>query len=111
MYNLIERSDNYSDTSESLWQFKRDEVPANNDDLTICNSQSFKYKTTLAGKAKYFASQKSSVKGMKIVVTLKYLTNFWRSLEMLLINFKDHLELNWIEHLSCQVLETLQNLR
>ena len=30
MYNLIEYSDNYSDTSGSLWQFKRDEVPANN---------------------------------------------------------------------------------
>ena len=44
MYNLIEYSDNYSDTSGSLRQFKRDEVPANNDDLTIDNSQSFKYK-------------------------------------------------------------------
>ena len=27
MYNLIEYSDNYSDTSGSLWQFKRDESP------------------------------------------------------------------------------------
>ena len=48
MYNLIEYSDNYSDTSGSLWQFKRDEVPANNnDDMTIDNSQSFKYKAAL----------------------------------------------------------------
>ena len=30
MYNLIEYNDNYSDTSESLWQFKRDESPATN---------------------------------------------------------------------------------
>ena len=30
MYNLIEYSDNYSDTSGSLWQFKRDEQPINN---------------------------------------------------------------------------------
>ena len=37
MYNLIEYSDNYSDTSGSLWQFKTDEVPANNADLTINN--------------------------------------------------------------------------
>ena len=37
MYNLIEYSDNYSDTSTLLWQFKRDEVPANNADLTINN--------------------------------------------------------------------------
>ena len=35
IYNLIEYSDNYSDTSGSLWQFKRHEVPNNNADLTI----------------------------------------------------------------------------
>ena len=39
MYNLIEHSDNYSDTSGSLWQFKRDDVPANNADLTTNNSK------------------------------------------------------------------------
>ena len=37
MYNLIEYSDNYSDTSGSLWQFKRDEVATNDADLTIDN--------------------------------------------------------------------------
>ena len=50
MYNLIEYSDNYSDTSGSLWQFKRDNVPANNDDLTVDNSQLFMYKAALLGK-------------------------------------------------------------
>ena len=50
MYNLIEYSDNYSDTSGSLWQFKRDEVPAGNADLTINNSDSFKYNAALLGK-------------------------------------------------------------
>ena len=50
MYNSIEYSDNYSDTSGSLWQFKRDKIPVNNDDLTIDNSQSFKYKAALLGK-------------------------------------------------------------
>ena len=40
MYNLIEYSDNYSDTSGSLWQFKIDKVPANDADLAIDNSQS-----------------------------------------------------------------------
>ena len=46
MYNLIEYSDNYSDTSGSLWQFKRDEQPINNNgaftDLTAEASSSFK---------------------------------------------------------------------
>ena len=89
MYNLIEYSDNYSDTSGSLWQFKRDEVPANNADLTINNSQSFKYKAALLGKtADTVNNTNSSVKDAKIVVPLKYLSNFWRSLEMPLINCK-----------------------
>ena len=44
MYNLIEYSNNYSDTSGSLWQFKRDEFPPGNVELTINNSQSFEYK-------------------------------------------------------------------
>ena len=39
MYNLIEYSNNYSDTSGSLWQFKRDEISANNANFTIDNSQ------------------------------------------------------------------------
>ena len=39
MYNLIEYNDNYSDTSRRLWQFKADEGPANNADLSIHNSQ------------------------------------------------------------------------
>ena len=50
MYNLIEHSDNYSDTSGNLWQFKRDEVTNKNPDLTIDYSQSFKYKAALLGK-------------------------------------------------------------
>ena len=97
MYNLIEYSDNYSDKSGSLWQFKRDEVPANNADLTINNSQSFKYKAALLGKTADAANNTSSVKEPKIVVPLKYLSNFWRSLEIPLINCKVYLELSWIE--------------
>ena len=81
MYNLIEYSDNYSDTSGSLWQFKRDEVSNNNADLTFDNFQSFKYKAAFVGN-----NGKSSVKDTKIVVPLKYLSTFWRSLEMPSIN-------------------------
>ena len=98
MYNLIEYSDNYSDTSESLWQFKRDELPINNDGLAIDNSQSFKQKEALVGKTENAVNNSnSSVNDLKIVVPLKCLSNFWRSLEMPLINCKAYLELNWIE--------------
>ena len=48
MYNLIEYSDNYSDTSGSLWNFKRDEIEGDVD-LTINNASSFKYKANLIG--------------------------------------------------------------
>ena len=66
--------------------------------MTINNSHSFKYKAALLGKtADVVANANSSVKEAKIVVPLKYLSNFWRSLEMPLINCKVYLELNWIE--------------
>ena len=66
--------------------------------MSINNSQSFKYKAALLGKtADAVNNMNSSVKEAKIAVPLKYLTNFWRSLEMPLINCKVYLELNWIE--------------
>ena len=97
MYNLTEYGDNYSDISGSLWQFKRDEVPANNADLSTDNSESFRYKAILVGKTADAADGNSFVKNTKIVVPLKYLSNFWRSLEMQLINCKSLLKLNWID--------------
>ena len=51
MYNLIKYSDIYSDTSRSLRQFKRNKVLANNANIENDQSQSFKYKTSLVGKA------------------------------------------------------------
>ena len=66
--------------------------------MTVDNSQSFKYKAALLGKtADAVNNTNSSVKDAKIVVPLKYLSNFWRLLEMPLINCKVHLESNWIE--------------
>ena len=89
IYSFTEYSDNYLDTSWSLWQFKRDEVPNNNAGLTIDNSQSFKYKAALLGKtANAVNSTNCSVKDAKTFVPLKYLNKFCRSLEMPLINCK-----------------------
>ena len=92
MYNLIEYSDNYSDTSGSLWQFKRDEI-TNNADVSNDNSPSFKYKANLIGNTE----NNGTKNGVKIAVPLKYLSNFWRSTEMPLINCKVELSLKWIE--------------
>ena len=94
MYNLIEYSDNYSDTSGSLWNFKRDEI-INNVNLTNDdNSPLFKYKANLIGNTE----NNGTKNGVKIAVPLKYFSNFWRSLEMLLINCKVEISLKWIEN-------------
>ena len=49
MYNLIEYSDNYSDTSGSLWQFRRDEIINNADVTNDNNAPLFKYKANIIG--------------------------------------------------------------
>ena len=94
---FIEYNDSYSDTSGSLRQFKRDDVPADNADLSINNSQSFKYKSALVAKRENAVDGNNFITNTKIVVLLKYLNNFRISLEMPLINCKVHLELKWIE--------------
>ena len=51
MYSLVEYSDNYADSCESLWQLKRDEpnmtIDGNPDNVVTANSSSFKYKSSL----------------------------------------------------------------
>ena len=71
MYNLIKYNDNCSDTSGGLWQFKRDEVPNNNVDLTVDNSQSFKYKAALVGETKNGVGVNSFVKKNKNTCSIK----------------------------------------
>ena len=83
MYNLIEYSDNHSHISGSLWQFKRVEID-NDADVTTDGRSSFKYKSDLIVNVE----ADGTVKNVKIAVLLKYLSSFWRSLEMPLINSK-----------------------
>ena len=86
MYNLIEYSDNYAKTSGSLWQYYRDEA---NDNLAY--SESFKSKIKITGKIPNNGNEKD----VEIMVPLKYLSNFWRTLETPLINCKVSLCLTW----------------
>ena len=99
MYNLIEYSDNYQDSSATLYQYKRDEPPEDNAvaDLTADNSSSFKYKIKLLGNIPRLDADAARVGrlNVKVVVLLKYLSNFFRSLEMPLINCKIKLNLTW----------------
>ena len=98
MHNLIQYSDNYSKTSGSLWQYNRDEpfVNANGDiaDFPSDNNNSayFKFKTPMAGRI-----ENNGTKDVKIMVPLKHLSNFWRTLEKPLIKCETNLILNWLQ--------------
>ena len=87
MYNLIEYSDNFSKTSGSLWQYCKD-IPAvdNNGNIVIFNganaTDSFNSKVKITGQA----DNDAEIDNVEIMVPLKYLINFWRTLEMALIN-------------------------
>ena len=86
MFNLIEYSDKYSKTSGSLWQYYKYDP---NDNLT--DSESFKSKVKITRNI----TAAGNTKDVEITVPLKYLSSFWRTLEMPLINCEVNLILTW----------------
>ena len=70
MYNLLEYSDNYQDSTGSLYQFKRDEPPDDNADVAN-NTSSLVYKSKLISGA-----DDNNVNNVKLVVPLKYVSSF-----------------------------------
>ena len=96
MCNLLKYSANYADSSGSLWQFKKDELQIGiaNPEHSVDNSPCFKYKANLLKNP----AAKGILRNVEIVLPLKYLSNFFRSLEMPLINCKIHVELLWIKN-------------
>ena len=98
MHNSTEYTDNYWKTSESLWLYYRDEpFISDNGNITDVaddhNSISFKYKQKITGQTK-----NDGRNDVEIMVPLEYLSNFWRNLEMLLINFEINVFLTWTEN-------------
>ena len=87
MYNLIEYSDNYAKTTGRLWQYCKD-IPArdNNNEITEFTAgnttDSFNFKAKITGQ-----TGDDATKDVEIIVPLKYLSNFWRTLEMPLFLF------------------------
>ena len=95
MYNLIEYSANYTKTSGSLWQYCKDIPPRNNNNEIINflgnnNTDSFNFKAKITSQ-----TGNNGTKDVEIMVPLKYLRNFWRTLEMPLINCEINLILTW----------------
>ena len=104
VYNLIEYSDNYAKTSGSLWQYCKDIPPVNNNnaivDFTGANlTNSFNFKTKMTGQ-----TGDDGTKNVEIMVPLKYLSNFWRTLEVPLINYEVNLILTWSS--TCVIVST-----
>ena len=86
IYNLIEYSDSYSKTSRRLWQYCKD-LPTvnNNDDIADFNganhTNSLNFKSKIIGQT----DDHRRIDNVEIMVSLKYLSNFRRALEMPLI--------------------------
>ena len=92
MYNLLEYSDNYSKTSGSLWQYTKDIHAADDNNVNFTNNNltdSFNFKVKMTGQ-----TGNNGTKNVEIMVPLK-LSNFWRTLEMPLINCEITLLLTW----------------
>ena len=112
MYNLIEYSNNYSDPTASLYQCKRQEhnynVNNNKDIIAVNNnSSSFKYKSGFLGTTdnQIAADANPNIplahrpwRNAQIIVPMKYISSFFRSLEMHLINTKLYIQLNYTKH-------------
>ena len=87
IYNLLEYSYNYSKTSRSLWQYYSDESVLDDNDVNIDfpannnNSISFKFKQKITGQ-----TRNNGAKDVEVTVPLKISKEFWRTLEMPLLN-------------------------
>ena len=100
MYNLLEYSKNDKKNNKSLWNYYRDEPNSDTDDneinYSIINSKSFHYKANFMENG---VTQNNLIKNdVKIVVPLKYLSNFWRNLNIPLINCEVELILTWFKN-------------
>ena len=105
MYNLLEYSKNYRKTIGSLYDYYRDELSDDADDnnfnnIKVVNSNAIKYKNKITGNtynvnatADAYDANKESTQTIELAIPLKYLGNFWRALNMLLISCEVSLEL------------------
>ena len=114
LHNMLENSDNYADTTGSLYQYKRPEPRDANGNLVnlATTLSSFKYQSGLVQKQlatpnsenvpvnidPNFTNTHKIWKNIEIVVPLEYISNFFRNLELPLINTKLYMELNWTKY-------------
>ena len=119
MYNMLEYSKSYRKTTGSLWNYYKDEP---SDPLSL-DSESFKYKTSITGNAYNvsltvigdgdnpvpnadYDANKNGENKTEVVIPLKHLSNFCRSLEMPLINCEVELILTWSKNCALADMAT-----
>ena len=122
MYNLLEYSKNYKKTTGSLWNYYRDE-PSN---LLSTNSESFNYKASITGNTynvdekitdddgnevdnPNYDANKDGKNKTEIVIPLKHLSNFWRSLNVLRTNCEVELILTWTKNCALADMTVANN--
>ena len=104
MYNLLEYSKNYRKTIGSLYNYYRDELTNDNNNIfpnrNVVNSNAFKYKNKIIGNTYNTAADddgydanKEGTQEIELTMPLKYLGNFWRALNIPLISCEVSLEL------------------
>ena len=133
MYNLVEYSKNYRKTIGSLYNYYRDELSDDADDnnfgnIKVVNSNTFKYKNKIIGNTydvdaripntdpataaanprvsnPNYNVNENGKKEIELAIPLKYLGNFWRALNILLISCEISLELKWDKNCAINSLE------
>ena len=131
-YNLLEYSKNYRKTIGSLYNYYRDELNDDADDnnfdnIKVVNSNTFKYKNKIIGNTydvdaripnpdgaghidnPIYIANKSGTQEVELAIPLKYLGNFWRALNILLISCEVSLELKWDKNCVITSLEQRDN--
>ena len=99
MYNLIEHSAYYPETTESSLFYSEDEATDSNADIVNTNDfKSSTYKAKFLGNTKAQPAPNEANGILKKGVQLRYLSNFWRSLKMPLINYKTEIKLKWAKY-------------
>ena len=119
VYNLLEYNKYYRKTIGSLYNYYRDELTNDDNDnfanINVVNSEAFKYKnkTTVntynvnAGADGYDVN-KNGTQNVELAIPLKYLSNFWRALNIPLISCEVSLELKWNKNCVITSLERRQ---
>ena len=117
IYNLLEYSKNYRKTIGSLYNYYRDELSDDADDnnfdnINVVNSEAFNYKNKIIGNTYNvnadddgYDLNKNGTQEVELDISLKYLGNFWRALNIPLINCEVSLELKWNKNCVITSLE------